>query len=191
MKKSFLILLSLIMTSTFAFGQKIVMDKTDANGFRVVSTDNKTCRDMKDKVVFSYGIDAIVDTKRDSTLYELFLKLGCNKGDKVSKGGKVLIKTHKGNVIEATVDADNFARGRVENVNGLVLTLWEMYVHIPLSHTQLQELATDGVQKIRIEGFPDNFEKEYSKDKTSKAIAERLALVDKTLSKKKSFSDGF
>lgn len=189
MKKIILLFLEIIFLSTNSFAQKIVIDKTEADGFRSIMTDQKTCRDLKDKWVFSFGVAACTDNQHLS--YDLAIELGCYEGESVKKGAKVLIKTFKGDVIEASVDLDNFAKGSVATIGTSVYTIWKMPIMIELTHEQLQELATDGIQKIRIEGSPENFEKEYKKDKTSKVIKERLDLVDQALAKKSSFSDGF
>lgn len=190
MKRLLLLVFGIFFLCGFTFAQKIETDKTDESGFRVISTDLKVCRDFSDKTVFSFGVNCYTNGER--TDYVLNVKIGCKAGNSVSKGARVLIKTFKGEVIQATVDADGEAELLTLKLAGNDFDTYNLYAPITLTSEQIHKIAADGIQKIRIEGSPENYEKEYKKDKTSKAISERLDLVDKALAKKaSSFSDGF
>lgn len=190
MRKVFL-LFALLSVFSVASAQKINYDQTKDN-LRLIATDGVICRNFKDKIVLKAALEAtVVESRNEVTLY-FAPSLTCATQCEVAKGAKMLIKLFDDSVFEftATIGSKQMVRD-VHNVNGFVFSDYTCRPSFRMSKNELEQIISKGVKKIRIEMTPENYESEFKKDKIGKALGERLPLLEKTISTKKSFSDGF
>ena len=182
----------MLSTFTIAYAQKIDYDKTTDKGLRLIATDGVICRNMKDKIVLKASLEAtIMEDQRDTTLY-FAPSLTCASQCEVAKGAKMLIKLFDDSILEFTATIGNKQMVRdVHNVNGLIYSDYTCRPSFKMFKSEIEQIISKGVKKIRIEMSPENYESEFKKDKIGKALGERLPLLEKAIATKKSFSDGF
>lgn len=188
MKKTFL-LVCLFAFTTSTFAQKIELDKIE-NGERTIICSHENVRSFKDKVVFSVALISNTN-KSGENFYNLSLKATSLSPITVPKGGKLLIKTADGSVIELSTQMEYAGTVRdVHNVNGYVYSDYSIFPSFSLTPAQIDKICK-GVTKIRLETSLDAVDKEFKKDKIGKVIDAEYKLIQKALSNPKSFNDGF
>lgn len=200
MKKIFISSL-IALFATLSFGQKIDYDKTEANGLRIISTEQAACRNMKDRIVLSTGLSVITDQK-ESTTYRLDIKLSTMaKPDEhfaIEQGAKILVRTGDESVLQFECkERQEDLLGTITNVGGMVYNNKTLFYSIDLSSEELAHLCS-GILKFRCEITAPNlnasyFETEFKKPKNADHFAKSARLLKNTLDTKTSgdITDGF
>src|SRR5574344_1370118 len=188
MKKVVLVFTLFIICMT-SFGQSIAVDKTDKDA-RYIITSKVLCRNFTDRVVYSFGMSAIIIG--DEQVFNLELDVVSNGPLTVEKGSHILIKTFEGNVIELTStskSSDNL--GTIKDIGGTLFTSYTIHPSYSINPAQIDSISKEGVAKIRVETSIDYLDKEYKKDKAGIVIAKDYELIKDAINTKKSLRDGF
>lgn len=181
----------MLLISTFASAQKVDYDVTE-DGIRIVTTDLQTCRSMKDKIVLNVGVSAAIGIERKDTILSVLVELTSNTPIKVLKDGLMLIKLQDNTVLQLKSNAEKEDQiGKLSNVNGFTFKTYSITCYFDATREQLEEIASKGVIKVRIDTKPDMYDKEFKKDQVGKAISARLPLLLDKISKSNSITDGF
>lgn len=171
--------------------QKIVIDDVQ-NGFRSTSTDNTVCRSTTDKMVLSVGLSSIIsEEKKDTTLY-LDTKISCGKPLEIRKGGLLLLKLSDDSVMELnSVIASIGNTKNLHTVSGYTYSDYSVRPSFKITPSQLNDIISKGVKKVRIETSPEFYDKDFKKDKIGEVLATKKTVLLQTISKPKSIRGGF
>lgn len=181
MKK--IIAITLLLCSTYAFAQKIDLDKVD-NGGRTIMCSHENVRSMKDKVVFSVALNAN-QNKAGAISYNLSLKTTALTPITVPKGGKLLVKFMDDSVIELSTLMEYAGIVRdVHNVNGYVFSDYTIFPTFLVTTEQIDQIC-NGVKKIRLETTMEPADKEFKKDKIGTIVSTEYDLLKNAFSQKK------
>lgn len=171
-----------------AFAQKIVSDDTPADGNRYIFCSKENIGGFSDKMKLFAGLSYMKPVEGNGQYY-LCVQLNCGEVTKIHKGGRMLIKTTDGEVVELSTLAAG--TNEMKSISGI--NIWEVSAQYPITPDQLDEIQS-GVTKIRIElGDSKTYEKEWKKDKLGKILAKEHTLITEALGKnhKASFTDDF
>ena len=186
--------LLVFMSAGSAMAQKITSDMTDNNGVRTIFCERKGVSGFSDRMKMFIGLN--VNSKPDGNNYCISVQLNTGEMYEVNKGGCLLLKTMKGDVVElSSYMGHKFdPTTDIETVQGIkMMTITVLY---DLTEEQLDKLIADGVSKIRMEVVKadgeDIFEKEFKKDKIGDILKKEKKLITDSLNKKKpSFYEDF
>lgn len=191
--KRFVSVLALLvfLSSSIANAQKIESDRTD-DGVRTIFCEKKSVSGFSDKVKMSVGLSA--NKNDEGVQYYLAIKLNTNEVYEVKKGGKCLLKTTGGDIVELTsLAGHSFSPATdVEVISGIrIMTITVLY---SITEEQIEQISS-GVAKVRMEVVTERgdelFEKEFKKDKIGSVVKKEKQLISDALSKNKSLTDGF
>ncbi len=181
-------LLVCLMMGTAAYAQKIVSDDTSADGNRYIFCSKENVGGFSDKMKLFAGLSYMLPADGDGQYY-LCVQLNCGEVTSIHKGGRMLIKTSSGEVVElATLAAGT---DEMETISGI--NLWEVSAQYPITLEQLEQIQS-GIVKMRIElAESKTYEKEWKKDKLGKILAKEHTLITEALGKnpKTSFTEDF
>lgn len=186
------------IVSISAFAQKIVYDKLEDNGFRLIGTTLENVGSMTDRIKAKLSLGAIVSTDgKAEYILDVFLTTG--QAISAPAGARMLIKTKDGEVItlqerQGRSLEDMIGKKRmIPELQNMVVTEYSIQMMYTLTAEQIQQLIS-GVTKIRIElDGGNNYDKEWKKDKVGKILSKDFELVNKALStdNRESFTEGF
>lgn len=177
-----------VLIGASAYAQKIVSDDTPADGNRYIFCSKENVGGFSDKMKLFIGL-SYMQPAEGSPLYSLCIQLNCGEVVKIHKGGRMLLKTFNGDVVELSTYTGG--TDEMKTISGI--NVWEVQAQYTITPEQLSILET-GVAKIRIElGDSKTYEKEWKKDKVGKILAKESALIQDAIktNSKSSFSDGF
>ena len=186
--KKLLTLLICTIIGISAFAQKIVSDDTPADGNRYIFCSKDNVGRFSDRMKLFIGLSYMQPTE-GSPLYSLCIQLNCGEVTTIHKGGRMLIKTTNGDVIELSTYMGGSAD--LKSISGV--NIWEVSAQYSITPDQLA-LLEKGVTKIRIElGDSKTYEKEWMKDKIGKILAKESSLIQDAIrtNSKASFSEDF
>ena len=192
MKKTLLLLLLLASSFSIFAQAKIIIDKANDNGERIIGTSEESIRSFTDKIPLSVSISATVLNSNNSkvTIYTLGMLLTAQYDIKIPEGGKILIKLSNDEII--SLQNNKEASDPVgELVPGTSTIIHYTRPNYTINEDQLNKIASIGVKKIRIETNSDAIDKEFKKDKMGAIIKNQYAIVKDKISKDKKFSDDF
>lgn len=181
-------LLVCLLIGTSAFAQKIISDDTPADGNRYIFCSKENVGGFTDKMKLFVGL-SYMKPESGNGLYSLCIQLNCGEVTTIHKGGRMLIKTMTGNVIELSTYMGG--KDELKTISGI--NIWEVSAQYSITPEQLEQIQS-GIAKIRIElGDSKVYEKEWKKDKVGKILDKEHSLIVDALAKnpKASFSDGF
>ncbi len=184
----FISLLVCLLIGTSAFAQKIISDDTPDDGNRYIFCSKENVGGLSDKMKLFIGLSYMQPVSGEG-LYSICIQLNCGEVTTIHKGGRMLIKTTAGNVVELLTYTGG--TDELKTISGI--NLWKVSAQYSITPEQLEQIHT-GVTKIRIElGDSEIYEKEWKKDKVGKILAKEHSLIVNALGKnsKASFSDGF
>ncbi len=188
MKKLFVVF-AMLLFNLVTFGQSISIDKVE-NGTRYIITSKELCRSFSDKILFSFGMSAIV--VHNDTILNLDLKLVSNNALVSDKGSHLLIKTFNGNVIELVSTIDTSDRiGQLNSAGGYTYQTYSILPSYSITPEQIEVISKEGISKIRVETETDNIDKDFKKDKAGKVLSADYKLITSAMSSQKDFKDGF
>lgn len=183
-----MLLLVMLIAGTSAYAQKIETDDTESNGTRYIFCSKENVGGFSDKIKLFIGLGYMKPADGDGN-YFLSVKLNCGEVTKIHKGGRMLIKTINGSVIElSTLAAGSDEMQTISGIN-----IWTVTAQYPITSEQIQQLSS-GISKVRIElADSKSYDKEWKKDKIGKYISKEYTLITTALEKdpKASFSEGF
>lgn len=194
MKKMLLVLLTTLMTMSVT-AQKIVYDKVEDNGLRIISCESETFKSFSDKTILSLAMSAAV--KEGSVDYFIDVTLKSSEPISAPANARMLIKTQNGTVLSLeglsnqTV-ADNI--GEVKSVGGIIVKTFTILLSYKVTEDDINTLNAEGVAKIRIELDGDKpYEKSWKKDKIGSFLGKEFAILKEavTIDKRGSFEDDF
>lgn len=194
MKKMLLVLLTTLMTMSVT-AQKIVYDKVEDNGLRLISCESETFKSFSDKTILSLAMSAAV--KEGSVDYFIDVTLKSSEPISAPANARMLIKTQNGTVLSLeglsnqTV-ADNI--GEVKSVGGIIVKTFTILLSYKVTEDDINTLNAEGVAKIRIELDGDKpYEKSWKKDKIGSFIGKEFDILKEavTIDKRGSFEDDF
>lgn len=182
MKKIILLLICFLSLITDVTAQ-IIYNKMENDSTRVKTAGMTCCRSFTDTQVLNVGVQQVI-VNSDTAYFVAICVNQLNKGD-IPTDGRMLLKTKKDEIIElyninslkyqlvqnygTTTTA--YRVGRTLNVrtreNKVVTN--QIIGYYPIEENVLNKLF-DGVKKIKIELTPQNYEKNFSKDKVGKAL---------------------
>lgn len=184
-----LLLFFSLFTSIYA--QKIVGDFLYGDSIRTYVTSEVICRSFTDRMVLSVSMTKSV-IKDGSSFYIINFNVNQMEQCYIPSEGRLLIKTQNDEVIELSslssanskeeVYGNTYTRyHKIGNViyptlSGSTIKTNSVTGHYIISEADLQKLF-NGVKKIRMEINPQNYEKEFSKDKVGKALRELFELL--------------
>lgn len=189
-----LVLLTTLMTMSVT-AQKIVYDKVEDNGLRIISCESETFKSFSDKTILSLAMSAAV--KEGSVDYFIDVTLKSSEPISAPANARMLIKTQNGTVLSLeglsnqTV-ADNI--GEVKSVGGIIVKTFTILLSYKVTEDDINTLNAEGVAKIRIELDGDKpYEKSWKKDKIGSFLGKEFAILKEavTIDKRGSFEDDF
>ena len=181
-------LLVCLLIGASAFAQKIISDDTPADGNRYIFCSKENVGGFSDKMKLFIGLSYMQSVSGEG-LHSLCIQLNCGEVTTIHKGGRMLIKTTAGNVVELSTYMGG--TDEIKTISGI--NIWEVSAQYSITPEQLGQIQS-GIAKIRIElGDSKMYEKEWKKDKVGKILAKEHTLITDALGKnsKASFSDGF
>lgn len=188
------LLLSIMMCATtlLTFGQtaELMFDKTDSDGFRVITTKAINCRNgMSDKHPMLFSISRF--SKEDKVSWSIDVDFTDMTQFKIPQGATMLIKLNDDQIIELKqTRPTNDTEDLVGNYNSTAnLRIYTMHGSYEVTEDQLQIISGTGIKKIRIERQLDSFDTEYKKDKVAPILKEQYQLVKNAALKKDNKSD--
>lgn len=184
----FIPLLVCLLIGASAFAQKIISDDTPADGNRYIFCSKENVGGFSDKMKLFIGLSYMQPVSGEG-LYSLCIQLNCGEVTTIHKGGRMLIKTTAGNVVELSTYMGG--TDELKTISGI--NIWEVSAQYSITPEQLEQIQS-GIAKIRIElGDSKMYEKEWKKDKVGKILAKEHTLITDALGKnsKASFTDGF
>lgn len=180
MKK--LLTIALLTLPYLGFAQSIVSN-THIDGNHIVVTDKQICRSFTDTKVLAVGLSAGKGQASDKYTYFLDLKITSSEKIVMERGAEMTLWLKGGETVKLSA-VDNSDAGLVRDihsVNGFVTHDYSAYPMFVVTESQIEAIATKGVEQILCNTTPDSYSKEFKKDKIGKAIAERWSLLKKTL----------
>lgn len=195
MKKTLSVLAMLVfLSASIANAQKIESDRTEG-GVRTIFCEKKNVGGFSDKVKMFVGLTA--NQKADELQYYLAIQLNTSEVYEVAKGGKCLLKTTAGDVVELVSPAGHSFNplADMQTVSGFkIMSITALYT---ITEAQIEQIA-GGVSKVRMEVVTERgdelFEKEFKKDKIGSVVKKEKKLIDDALAgkdKKLSLYDDF
>ncbi len=180
------------MSTQIVSAQKIVYDNIDSNGLRTISTNSIViAKNWNTGNTLKLSLHAYTFST-DTTIFNLVFSLSDRGSISVHKGGQLLIKLTNDHVICLTANSDSEdIVGTVYSGAGGLSKYYEIYPSYDISKEELLQIAAFGVKKIRIEMSPENYDKDFSKDKIGAAVTTLFNPLVKASREKKSFDDGF
>lgn len=183
-----LIFLTAMLIVFSASAQKIVSDDTSSNGTRHIFCSKENVGSFTDRMKLLIGLSYSQPESGDG-LYSISVQLNCGEVTSIHKGGKMLIKTENGEILELTT----YMGGSDDMKSYSGVKVWEVSAQYSITPEQL-DLMQGGITKIRIElGDSKTYDKEWKKDKVGKILAKEHKLITEALDKnhKTSFYDDF
>lgn len=170
------------------FAQKVTLDKVDDS--YVLSTEEIICRSFTDRMVLSVSLSAI--KSGDTITYMINNRVGTLSPSKLPADATILYKTLDDEVLKfksissskhSSTETHYLGSGEKEysvhtykvgnsyrtKISTNELNTQTIVSSFLISEEELLKLIS-GVKKIRIELYPDNYEKEFKKDKIGKAL---------------------
>ena len=151
-------LLACLLIGASAFAQKIISDDTPADGNRYIFCSKENVGGFSDKMKLFIGLSYMQPVSREG-LYTLCIQLNCGEVTTIHKGGRMLIKTTAGNVVELSTYMGG--TDELKTISGI--NIWEVSAQYSITPEQLEQIQS-GIAKIRIElGDSKMYEKEWKK----------------------------
>lgn len=193
MKKLLLVLCATMVAGvSFSQNAEILIDKVDADGFRIIGTKPVNCRNgMSDRHPMMFSL--LCCKQGDKSAWSIEIDFPDVKPFTINKGAIMLIKLNDAGVIELKQMKDaSDVQDVVGTYNSMAgIRTYTMRASYEVSPDQLAAISKAGVAKIRVERASDTFDVEYKKDKVGPAIASAYALVTSTLGKSKDLRSDF
>jgi len=186
--KHLITLLMCALIGISAYAQKIVSDDTPADGNRYIFCSKENVGGFSDRMKLFVGLSYMQPVEGNS-LYSLCIQLNCGEVTSIHKGGRMLLKTFDGNVVELSTYMGG--SDELKSISGV--NMWQISAQYPITPEQLTMLEK-GIAKIRIElGDSKTYDKEWKKDKVGKILAKESTLIQNAIKTdpKASFSEGF
>ncbi len=161
--------------------QKIITDNVSSKtGLRTTATEAINCRSYTDKIVPSVSLVSLIE-KGDTTLC-IKMSLVGSKIMSVKKDDEMTIRLNDGSVIElcAMGDEDDDL-GKIDRVSRNIVRQFYINPMYKISKEQLEKIMGVGVKELRIELSPEDFAKEFSKDKLGSAIKKLYPTLEKAI----------
>lgn len=200
--KRFLIICILGLLGVEQGFSRIIYDQKENDSTRVVSTDMTTCRSFTDTQVLNVGMQQII-VNNDTAFYVCICVNQLSDGN-IPTDGRMLLKNKNGEVIElhsSTSTKSSFTTnlGRTTNAYRVGSTLHitshdnsiktnQVIGYYPVDYETLKKIFI-GIEKVRIEINPKNYEKSFGKDKVGKALEKHFNELKEL--KHDSFHDNF
>lgn len=181
--KKLLTMTALAVLPYLGFAQSITINQ-HKDGAHIVSTDMQICRSFTDKMVLSVGLFAGKEDAADKYSYFLDLKITSSEKIYIERGAELTLWLKGGQVVRlsAVNDNDNGMVRDIHYVNGFVTHDYSVRASFDVTESQIEDIASKGVEQIQCNTQPEMYIKEFKKDKIGKAIGERWSLLQKTLS---------
>lgn len=187
MKKSLLLLLTIILSTAYGYAQKVNKDKTEEDGSRVILSESYNMYRKMNSAAGFYLAYVRSSTGTEEWSFEVTL----NEGKIImDRGRKFLIKTDSGKIIELENDKEIGPADYDYNVTryGTDYYIKPSYI---LTEDQIKELYTSNIVKIRIETNGGSFDREIKPKKFAKAVKEMYDAINTAKSKETSVYDNF
>ena len=187
--KIILVLLFFIGNLVPAFGQRILYDRIENDGKRIILTDEFICRNLTDKIVLACSL-SYFEFQEDSS-FNLITNISTDYPLEIKEGSRMLIKLFDDSVIELTTSLNSKSERHKVYAGVIITYIHTMDAHFSITKEQLHNIITKGVKKIRIEIFPYYYDNVFKKDKLGKQLGERLQILEQAISSPKKFDDNF
>lgn len=187
--KIVLVILFIIAHLVPTFGQKIIHDRIESDGKRLITTDEFVCRNLTDKVVLACSL-SYFEFKEYSNIH-LVTNISADHPLEIKDGSRMLIKLFDDSVIELTSSLDTKTHRQKIYAGAIITYIHTMDVYFYINEEQLNNIITKGVKKIRIETYPEYYDNVFKKDKMGKQLGERLQILEQAISLPKKFDDNF
>ena len=176
--KKLVIVLALFTVAIATKAQKIEMDK-EIGGIRTILTDDASLKSFTDKVALSVGLSA---SKFESGWkYSLTLQMSSLMKISVKKGDVLEITTTDGSILKLESTSDNVDEtGKSQAVGSKIYTTYSIITNYNLSEEQIEAISK-GVKSIKVSLSPQDFTKDFKKDKMGKEIYARYKLLKKQI----------
>ena len=199
--KHFLFLMCVCLLPIMAYGQKVTSTKVD--GGTVLTTSETICRSFTDKQVLSVSLSAIIVNK--DTTFLLNAKVTTLQPTRIPENGRLLLKFADDSVVKLVSITSEESNNSTMNL-GTTTTITKIgqtwYAKTYKNDINVSSIVGSyiidkntlissfkGIKKIRLELSPDNYDKEFSKDKVGKALESQYkAILNYNI---KSFDEGF
>jgi hypothetical protein len=186
----------LLCLSIGSFSQKIIINKVNQDGSRIVSTDAVTANTgLLDRDPLLFAVMAYVSPDKEIQYY-LSVRINSMESLTIPQNGIILFKTISNKVIECKQQLDDY---KTQDILGTYLPMIGVRVHTasgmyPISGDDLMTLSSEGITKVRIETEMRNIDSEYSAKKgvyLARELAKRIYLVNQMATKKSDIREGF
>lgn len=184
-----------------AYSQKVT--STNVDGGTVLTTSETICRSFTDRQVLSVSLSAII-VNQDTT-FLLNAKVTTLHPTSIPKDGRLLLKFEDGSVVNLVSIASEDSNNGTMNL-GTTTTITKIgrtwYTKTYSNDINVSSIVGSyiidkntlissfkGIKKIRLELSPENYNKEFNKDKVGKALQSQYKAILNY--KMKSFDEGF
>lgn len=179
MKKIALIFAAIVCWSiSSAQIARIFMDKTEADGSRLIASESVNCRNgMSDRHPMLFSVSRF--SLDDRVEWSLNVDFTDVTPFRIPEGGGILIRLSDNSVIELkqTLSAEE-TTDVVGVYNSMAkIRIYTMHGVYAITEDQLARIASGGVVKIRVERETDSFDTNYKKNKIGDAVAAGYAAV--------------
>lgn len=176
--RKLVIVLALFTVAIATKAQKIEMDK-EIGGIRTILTDDASLKSFTDKVALSVGLSA---SKFESGWkYSLTLQMSSLMKISVKKGDVLEITTTDGSILKLESTSDKVDEtGKSQAVGSKIYTTYSIITNYNLSEEQIEAISK-GVKSIKVGLSPQDFTKDFKKDKMGKEIYARYKLLKKQI----------
>ena len=181
-----LIIALLVLSAIGANAQKIVVDKVESDGSRIIQTKYATIYSK----MFSGGAVSLCCSANDTdTVFAISLMLNEQKQE-IDEGRKLLIKLNDGTILTLeNINKIGPLDYEVRRVyNSVEYLVYPMYY---VSREDIMQMINKGVVKLRIETDTDNLDREIKQTKMSDALKTGLSNIEKALVVKKDIYSDF
>lgn len=189
MKKIILVAVFVMCHLVSVFGQKIIHDRIENDGRRLIVTDEFVCRNLTDKVVLSCALS--YSEFQEISSFNLVANISADHPLEIKEGSRMLIKLFDDSVIELTTFSSSETHRRKVYAGYIITYIHTMDAFFEITKEQLHNIITKGVKKIRIETFPDYYDNVFKKDKLGKQLDKRFQMLEQAISSPKEFDDDF
>lgn len=189
MKRLYILITFMFLISLMGYSQKIIYDKTDEQGSRIILTSDE---DIYTGWTHAAALSmAVVTYGKNNAELLFYIDLTLNEGIfQFAKGRKLLLKCQNGDIIELQNTKEIGAGDYKFNVTSSG-TYYYTSPNYSVTEEQIQKIIDDNIVKIRIETDTGELDRDIKKNNFSKAVANDYQFLKERLKEQKSVYDGF
>lgn len=169
---------------------QVIKNTLDADGNRLIVCESDNVKSFTDK------IGTYVNLSYFNNMYVLQFSFNALNPISVKEGGRVLIKTNNGQVLNFNIaNSDEDKIGSLEFIGSMPISTYRISPYIVLTKDDIIKISS-GVSRLRMEMSNSEltegyFDKVFKSDKIGEKVLKDYRAISKALKETKSFEDGF